>query len=64
MAIIDFGGSLHVAQNFTADAERLKKVVAGIQTSSVSPNAPPVEVASLGMTGLGEVRKRISASAV
>jgi VWFA-related protein len=53
MAIIDFGGSLHVAQNFTADAERLKKVVASIQTSSVSPNAPPVEVASLGMTGLG-----------
>src|SRR5581483_10274761 len=52
IAIVDFGGSIHVAQNFTADADRLKKVVAGIHISSVSPNAP-VEVASLGMTSLG-----------
>ncbi len=47
IAIIDFAGALHIAQNFTADAERLKKVVAGIKTSTVSPNAP--EVASLNM---------------
>jgi VWFA-related protein len=53
MAIVDFGGSIVVAQNFTSDADRLKKVVAGIRTSSVSPNAPPVEVASLGMTSIG-----------
>jgi VWFA-related protein len=53
MAIVDFGGSIRIAQNFTADSERLKKVVAGIQSSSVSPNAPTVEVASLGMTSLG-----------
>ena len=30
MAIVNFGGSLSIAQNFTADAERLKKVVAGL----------------------------------
>jgi VWFA-related protein len=45
MAIADFGGTLRVTQNFTADAERLKKVVAGTKFSTVSPNG---EVASLG----------------
>ena len=48
MAVIDFGGSVRIAQNFTADAERLKRVVSGVKGSSVSPNAAPVEVASLG----------------
>src|SRR5580693_10377088 len=49
IAVIDFGGSVHIAQNFTADAERLKQVVNGVKGSAVSPNAqPPVEVASLG----------------
>ena len=49
IAVIDFGGTLRVAQNFTADADRLKKVVAGLRSSAVSPNAPPpVELASLG----------------
>jgi VWFA-related protein len=45
MAIADFGGTLRITQNFTADAERLKKVVAGTKFSTVSPNG---EVASLG----------------
>lgn len=49
IAIADFGGSVHIAQNFTADAARLKQVVAGIKGSNVSPNAAPVEVASLGL---------------
>jgi len=52
MAIINYGGSINVAQNFTADAERLKKVVSGVKFSDVSPNAP-VEVASLGVPSLG-----------
>jgi VWFA-related protein len=48
IAIADFGGSVHISQNFTADAERLKQVVIGMKGSSVSPNAPPpVLVASL-----------------
>ena len=46
--MVDFGGTVQIAQNFTADAARLKQVVAGLKTSAVSPNAPPVEVASLG----------------
>src|SRR5579864_2544258 len=44
IAVIDFGGSVHVAQNFTSDAQRLKQVVSGVKGSAVSPNAaPPVE---------------------
>ena len=38
MAIINFGGTVSVAQNFTADAERLKQVVRNVKFSSVSPN--------------------------
>jgi VWFA-related protein len=45
MAVVEFGGTLRITQNFTADADRLKKVVAGTKFSTVSPNA---EVASLG----------------
>ena len=50
MAIVNFGGALQVAQNFTADADRLKQVVSGVKSSAVSPN---VEVASIGMPRLG-----------
>jgi VWFA-related protein len=53
MAIAEFTGITRVAQNFTADADRLKKVVASIKSSSVDPNAQgTVEVASLGMPNL------------
>jgi VWFA-related protein len=49
MAIADFTGVVRIPQNFTADAERLKKVVADVKFSNVNPNAQnPVEVASLG----------------
>jgi VWFA-related protein len=57
IAIIDFGGSVHIAQNFTADAERLKQVVSGVKGSSVSPNAQPVEVASLGAPPIPSLSK-------
>jgi VWFA-related protein len=52
MAIIDYAGSIAVTQNFTADADRLKKVVAGIKFSPTSPNQP-VELASTGMPAGG-----------
>src|SRR5271165_5950698 len=48
IAIADFGGAVRISQNFTADAGRLKQVVMGIKGSDVSPNAPPVMVASTG----------------
>jgi len=46
MAIVNFGGALQVAQNFTADPDLLKRVVAGQKLSSVNSNP---EVASLGV---------------
>ena len=48
IALADFGGTVKISQNFTSDAQRLKQVVMGLKTSSVSPNADPVTVASLG----------------
>jgi VWFA-related protein len=48
IALADFGGTVHISQNFTSDAQRLKQAVAGIKTSAVSPNAQPEAVASLG----------------
>jgi VWFA-related protein len=52
IALVDFGGTLRITQNFTADADRLKQVVAGIKFSTVSSNARAPEVASLGTPGL------------
>jgi VWFA-related protein len=47
MAIVEFGGALKLTQNFTDDADRLKKVVAGVKFSSVGaasnpPGLPPI----------------------
>jgi VWFA-related protein len=39
MAIANFTGSLQIAQNFTPDADRLKKVVSGVKFSTTSPVA-------------------------
>jgi hypothetical protein len=38
MAIVNFGGSIQIAQNFTDDAERLKRVVSGTKFAAVTPN--------------------------
>src|SRR5664279_960049 len=35
MAIIKYGGTVRVAQNFTSDAARLKQVVSGIKNSTI-----------------------------
>jgi VWFA-related protein len=50
MAIVDFGGTLRIRQNFTANADILRAAVSGVKSSAVDPNAPPpdVTVASLG----------------
>lgn len=47
IAIAEFGGTVTITQNFTSDADRLKRVVAGIKGSAVSPNPEP-STASLG----------------
>ncbi|MGA8428264.1 MAG: VWA domain-containing protein, partial [Candidatus Sulfotelmatobacter sp.] len=49
IAIAEFGGTVRISQNFTADAARLKQVVKGVKGSAVSPNGDPsATVASLG----------------
>ena len=64
MAVVEFGGTLRVTQNFTASADRLKQVVSGVKTSTVASNsssdtaasiASPqgVQVASLGAPPMG-----------
>ena len=50
MAVVNFTGSLQIAQNFTGDIDRLKQVVGGIKSSAVAPGP---EVASLGGPRLG-----------
>ncbi len=39
MAVVNFGGSIQIAQNFTNDKDRLKAAVSGARISSVNPNA-------------------------
>jgi VWFA-related protein len=38
MEVVNFGGSMNVAQDFTSDADRLKKAIGGIQFVSLSSN--------------------------
>jgi VWFA-related protein len=38
MAVVNYGGSMVITQNFTANVDRLKAAVAGIKFSAVSPN--------------------------
>jgi len=47
MAIVNFGGSLQIAQNFTSDTERLKQVVSGVKFSSVAANSDAAGGAAL-----------------
>src|SRR5215471_12628826 len=62
MAIVDFGGSLRIVQNFTANANLLRAAVSGVKGSAVDPNAPPADAAvtvastvptTIGMSALG-----------
>src|SRR5436309_5622860 len=57
MAVVDFGGSLRIVQNFTANADVLRAAVSGVKGSAVDPNAPPpdvpITVASAGLPSMG-----------
>ena len=49
MSVMNFGGTLRIAQNFTTDAARLKQAVSGLSTSAVSPNnSAATEAAATG----------------
>src|SRR5262245_10555569 len=60
MAVVDFGGSLRIVQNFTPSSLLLRAAVSGVKNSSVDPNAPPPDVTvasnsmpTIGMSSLG-----------
>jgi len=60
MAVVQFGGSIKIVQNFTADPVRLKKVVEQIGTSAVHSNAETSNIGpgvngdpSLGLSSAG-----------
>ena len=66
MAIVNFGGSIQIAQNFTANADRLKKVVSGVKFSNTSPNADDAtgSLANVGNLGLSQAAAEFGARSV
>src|SRR5260221_1244442 len=66
MAIVNFGGSVRIAQNFTTDAARLKRAVSGVQFSSTSPNAeaPGVDLVAAGAPRLSSAEGEFGAPSV
>jgi VWFA-related protein len=55
VALADFGGTLHITQNFTSDTGRLKKMVAGITSPDFAPSLTTrsqVAAASVGIPTL------------
>ena len=66
MAVVDFGGTLQIAQNFTADGELLKRAVSTIKFSSVNPNAGGggVQLAAIGAPSLGRAQSDFGANSV
>src|SRR5260370_6290158 len=48
MAVVDFGGSLRIVQNFTANADGLRAAGLGVKDSTVAPKAPAPGVALTG----------------
>jgi hypothetical protein len=66
MAIVNFGGALQIAQNFTANADRLKKVVSGVKFSTTSPNPDDTggALATVGNVGLSNAAAEFGARSV
>ncbi len=63
MAVVDFTGVTHIAQNFTADGTLLKQAVGGVKFASVSPNEPGqnAEIAAVGAPSLSFTRSDFGA---
>jgi VWFA-related protein len=65
MAVVDFGGTLQIAQNFTADGELLKRAVSTVKFSAVNPNAEAnVQLAAMGAPSLGRAQSDFGANSV
>ena len=55
MAVVNFGGSLVIQQNFTANAELLKAAVNGINSPHIETNGQTTQPVTLATTGLGAI---------
>jgi VWFA-related protein len=68
LAVVEFTGALRITQNFTTDAAKLKQVVSGIQTPSIStnPQSPTAinESPGLGGPSLNSAENNFSAYSV
>jgi VWFA-related protein len=55
MAVVDFGGVLRIAQNFTSDGDELKRAIAGVKFAAIQPNpsGQSLQLASVGAPSLG-----------
>lgn len=51
MAVVDFGGSLRIVQNFTANGELLKAAVTGVKTAYVASNPSAQDAAGQAVSG-------------
>ncbi len=62
MAVVDFGGVLNIAQNFTADGDLLKRAVSTVRFSAVNPNAGSGrnELAAMGAPLLASVESNFA----
>ncbi|HEY9074515.1 MAG TPA: VWA domain-containing protein, partial [Desulfobaccales bacterium] len=63
MAVVDFSGTLNIAQNFTADGELLKKVISTVKYSSVHPNGG-MQIAAMGAPSLARTESDFAARSV
>jgi VWFA-related protein len=55
MAVVDFGGSLRIVQNFTANPDALTAAVSGVKHANIDSNAPQdvgVNIASVSPTSI------------
>ncbi len=55
MAVVEFGGVLQIRQNFTANADLLKRAASGVKTASVASNTDGASGGTIGVPGMSFV---------
>jgi VWFA-related protein len=55
MAVVDFGGTLRIAQNFTANPDALRAAISGVKTSYVASNATADAAGGIATPGFGSI---------
>jgi VWFA-related protein len=66
MAVADFSGAFRITQNFTTNADTLKRAVGGIKYAGLQPNEPgqSTQIASLGAPSALQMRTDFAARSV